>query len=154
MTPQAARRLDFTSAAQVLADVDHLRRGGWTTTGTWDLAQTLDHLNYFAKACMDGHPYRVPWLLKVLFGRWALRRILSQRRMKSGIPTPQKPLPAPGGDEAAAYERFAATLRRLESHPGPWHDSPFFGHLTPEQWRDLCFIHCAHHLGKLIPRNG
>jgi hypothetical protein len=101
---------------------------------------------------LDGHPYRVPWLLKVLFGRMVLKRILKQRRMKPGVPTPQKPLPAAGGDEIAALERFGQVIKRLETHTGEFHDSPFFGHLTPEQWRELHLIHCGHHLGFLVPK--
>jgi hypothetical protein len=66
--------------------------------------------------------------------------------MKRGVFTPQKPLPEPGGDESAAIANLKDTLARFESHRGGFHDSPFFGHLTPEQWRDLHLIHCAHHL--------
>ena len=83
--------------------------------------------------------------------RLVLRRILSQRRMKAGSPTPQKPLPAAGGDEAAAIARLSTAIERLQAHQGELHDSPFFGHLTPEQWRDLHLIHCAHHLSLLVP---
>jgi hypothetical protein len=74
--------------------------------------------------------------------------------MKAGGPTPQKPLPAPGGDEAAAVERFRQAIERLQRHQGQMHDSPFFGHLTPQEWRALHLIHCAHHLGFLMPKAG
>jgi hypothetical protein len=59
---------------------------------------------------------------------------------------------APGGDEAAAVERFKQAIERLRAHPGELHPSPFFGYLTPQQWRDLHLIHCAHHLGFLLPK--
>lgn len=145
------RTLDFQDFAQVLAEVDRLHRGGYQKAGRWDLAQVCDHLVYFIQGSLDGYTFRVPWLFKVLFGRLVLRRILKQRRMKAGIPTPQKPLPAEGGDEAAAVERFKLVIERLKAHAGEFHASPFFGYLTPQQWRELHLTHCAHHLGFLIP---
>src|SRR6516162_2963833 len=99
------RQLDFTNFNEVLAEVDRLHRGGYDKLGQWDLAQICDHLTYFMEAGLDGAKFRVPWLIKILFGRFFLRRILKTRRMKAGIRTPQDPVPAPGGDEAAAVER-------------------------------------------------
>jgi len=143
------RRLQFNNYAEVRAEVDRLHRGAYEKVGRWDLARVCDHLTYFMRAALEGPTFRVPWLFKVLFGRLVLRRILSQQRMKAGVPTPQKPLPAPGGDEAAAVERFKQVTERSGSHVGEMHDSPFSGHLTPEQWREFQRIHCAHHLGFL-----
>jgi Protein of unknown function (DUF1569) len=149
LVPQ--RQLQFNDFAEVRAELARLRAGGYQKLGQWDLAQTCDHLAYFIQGSLDGHPYKVPWLLKVLFGRLVLRRILNQRRMKPGVPTPQKPLPAAGGDEAAAVGRLEQILDRFEAHSGEMHASPFFGYLTPQQWRDLHLIHCDHHLGFLEP---
>jgi hypothetical protein len=132
-------------------ELDRLHRAGYQKASQWDLAQICDQLTYFILGSLDGHPYRVPWLLKVLFGRMVLKKILKAKRMKANSPTPQKPLPAPGGDEAAAVGRLKAALDRLEAHQGEMHASPFFGYLTPAQWRELHLIHCAHHLGYLIP---
>jgi hypothetical protein len=147
------RRLDFHSFDEALAEVDRLHRGGYEKAGQWDLAQTCDHLTYFMKSSLDGATFRVPWLLKVLFGRWVLRRVLKTRRMRAGVTTPQKPLPEPGGDEAVAVGKFKQTVERLRSHPGELHPSPFFGRLTPAEWRELHLIHAAHHLGYLLPKS-
>lgn len=148
-----ARTLDFRSVAEVQDEVDRLHKGGYDKTENWDLAQACDHLRFFIEGSLDGPRYHVPWLFKALFGRMALRRILSQRRVKRGMPTAQKPLPAPGGDEAVAVEQLKQVLGRFESHTGEFHPSPFFGRMTPQQWRDLHLIHCAHHLGFFVPRS-
>jgi hypothetical protein len=148
------RQLQFKDFAEVLAEVERLHRGGYEKLGQWDLAQTCDHLTYFVQGSLDGFSFRVPWLLKFLFGRFMLRRILKQQRMKAGIPTPQKPLPAPGGDQTAAVERFKQIIERLQAHPGELQPSPFFGYLTPQQWRSLHLIHCTHHLSFLAPKAG
>ena len=149
MTP---RELHFADFAAVRAELDRLARG-YDQAGNWDLAQACDHLNFFITGSLNGHRFKVPWLFKVLFGRLVLRRILSGRKMKTGVFTPQKPLPESGGDATAAVANLKATLARFEQHQGEFHDSPFFGHLTPDQWRDLHLIHCAHHLGFLLPRD-
>jgi hypothetical protein len=146
------RQLQFKDFAEVCAEVDRLHREGHDKLGQWDLAQVCDHLTYFVQASLDGATFRVPWLVKVLFGRLVLRRILKEGRMKEGAPTPQKPLPTAGGDEAAAVARFKQVIERFQAHQGEFHASPFFGYLTPEQWRELHLIHCAHHLGFLSPK--
>jgi hypothetical protein len=48
--------------------------------------------------------------------------------------------------------RLKETIERLRTHQGELHASPFFGYLTPDQWRRLHLIHCAHHLGFLVPK--
>lgn len=146
------RVLEFADATAVVAELNRLQRSGQVARGRWNLAQACDHLAYFIEGSLDGHQFTTPWLLKVLFGRMVLRRILKSGKMKSGVPTPQKPLPAPGSDEAAAVARLTKAVERLFAHNGELHASPFFGYLTPEEWRRLHLIHCAHHLGFLEPK--
>jgi hypothetical protein len=146
------RQLEFKDFAAVRTEVDRLHRGGWVQLGQWDLAQVCDHLRYFIQGSLDGFTFRAPWILKTLFGRMMLRRILTARRMKSGMPTPQKPLPATGSDEAAAVTQFKEVIDRFDANRSPLHASPFFGELTPEQWREMHLIHCAHHLAYLAPK--
>ncbi|MCY2967326.1 MAG: DUF1569 domain-containing protein [Planctomycetota bacterium] len=145
------RVLNFSSFQQIREELDRLCSRGYEQHGDWDLSQTCDHLAYFIEGSLDGHRFKTPWLIKTLFGRFVLRRILSQGRMPDRVPSPQKPPPAPG-DETAAVKRLRTVLDRFEHHTGEFHDSPFFGHLTPDEWRQLHSIHCAHHLGWLSPR--
>jgi hypothetical protein len=89
------RQLTFTDFSQVLAELDCLHRGGYERLGQWDLAQICDHLAFFIRESLDGFTFRVPWLIKILFGRLVLWRILKSGRIRSGATTPQKPLPRP-----------------------------------------------------------
>lgn len=146
------RNLDFHDFPEVVAELDRLHAKGYEKTGNWDLAQVCNHLAYFIDGSLDGATYKVPWIFKALFGRLVLKRILSQRRMKVGVFTPQKPLPQPGGDEAAAVARLKQCIQRFQAHQGELQPSPFFGNLTPREWRELHLIHCAHHLGFLNPK--
>jgi hypothetical protein len=148
----AQRTLSFQNFDEVHAEVDRLHLGGYEKGGNWDLAQVCDHLRYFMEGSLDGWKFKVPWLIKTMFGKMALNGILTRRKMKAGVFTPHKPLPEPGGDEAVAAAKFKQVMERVKSHPGGFHDSPFFGHMTPEQWRELHLIHCGHHLGFLMPK--
>ena len=145
------RELHFKDFSEGLREVDRLVNG-YSSKGEWDLAQVCDHLAYFIEGSLDGHQYKVPWLLKVLFGGLVRKRILRTGKMKANVPTPQKPLPARGMDQAQAIARIKKAIARLESHRGEMHDSPFFGHLTPDEWRRLHLTHMEHHLGYLIPK--
>ena len=146
------RDLDLKNFDEVLAEAERLHRNGYDRTGAWDLAQVLDHLTYFTKGGMDGYTFKVPWIIKAIFGKMVLKRILTNKRMKRGVFTPQKPLPEPGGDEAASLVRFRETIQRFVNHQGEYLPSPFFGQVNRQDCQELNLIHCRHHLGYLIPK--
>jgi hypothetical protein len=146
------RDLTFVTFHEVMAEVDRLHAKGYDRAGNWDLAQVLDHLCYFMNGALDGFQFKVPWLIKTLFGKMALNATLKSKRMKRGVFTPQKPLPVSGPDEKEAVARFKMTLERFTAHQGEYHPSPFFGKLSREQVHALNLIHCGHHLGFLLPR--
>lgn len=147
------RQLQFATFGDALAELDRLQTRGYTPAGNWNLGQVCDHLAFFIDGTLDGHKFRVPWIFKAVFGRWVLKRILNKKQMKRGGFTPQKPLPLRDIDEATAVAHLKNSLNRLKTNTGELHPSPFFGTLTPEQWREMHLIHCAHHLGHLIPKS-
>ena len=146
------RELSFQNFDEVKAEVNRLHTQGHDRAGKWDLAQVLDHLGYFMKGAVEGYQFKVPWILKAMLGRIVLKRILTQKRMKRAVYTPQKPLPAPGANEAPAVARFLETLQQFANYQGEYVPSPFFGKLTRAECQELNLIHCRHHLGYLIPR--
>lgn len=146
------RVLQLTSFDQVRQEVERLHQQGYERAGNWDLAQVLNHFSFFLKGSLDGYTFKVPWIIKVLLGKSVKNRILREQRMKSGVFTPQKPLPPPNADESQAVSEFLELLARFDQHQGEYRESPFFGKLTRDECRQLNLIHCNHHLGYLIPK--
>ncbi len=146
------RQLDFRTIDDAIAELDRMEKSGCDPQGNWDLAQVCNHLSFFTEGSLDGHKFKVPWIFKALFGKMVLKRILSSRQMKVGGFTPQKQLPEPGGDATVAAARLRQSLIRMRDHKGDFIASPFFGYLTPDQWRELQTIHCAHHFSFLQPK--
>jgi hypothetical protein len=148
------RRLDFHDWPEVLADVDALRRSGYDRAGNWDLSQILEHVGEGLQTAVRGNEHQGPWIVRKLIGPILLKRILSTRRMKSGIKVPDWWLPGPSHDESAAVDQFRADIAAFEALTTRPHPHPFLGALTKAQWHDLVLIHAAHHLSFLAPRAG
>jgi Protein of unknown function (DUF1569) len=146
------RRLDFQSWPDLLADIEHLHRAHYDRLGNWDLSQTLDHVGEGLRTALHGINHQASWIIRKFLGPIVLKRILSQRRMKSGIKVPQWWLPGPSHDESAAVELFRSEATAFQEMTTPPCAHPFFGSLTKQQWNDLVLIHAAHHLSFLIPR--
>jgi hypothetical protein len=150
--------LDFRDFDAVLRDVEALAAGGYDRAGRWDLAQVGGHLADWMQYPLDGYP-RSPLPIRLMLramratvGPRELRKILESRSIPGGAPTIPASVPAPGGDEAEALERLRRAITRFRTHPGPLHPSPLFGAMDRVAATQLQLIHCAHHLGVLIPR--
>src|SRR5258708_1859999 len=76
VVPMERRQLAFGEFAAVAAEVSGLQATGYQPIGKWNLGQVCDHLSYFIEGSLDGHRFKVPWPVRVLFGRMVLRRIL------------------------------------------------------------------------------
>jgi hypothetical protein len=144
--------LTFNNFEEVARHVQLLHQHGYDRTGNWDLAQILNHLGYFMKGGLEGYTFKVPWIIKALFGKMVKNRMLREQKMKAGGFTPQKPLPPPNADEAQAVAEFLALLDRFDKHQGEFCESPFFGKLTRDESRQMNLIHCGHHLSFLLPK--
>lgn len=153
------RPLDLPTHAAVLADLQQLQRG-YTPGGKWSLTQCCQHLHLFMFGSLEGFSFRFPWIIRGTLGPLILKRTLKTRRIPAGIPAPKflRPQIAPylpdqsPQDDPAVQEVFVATLNRVFTHAGPFHPSPLFGEMTPEQWRQIHLIHTAHHFSFLLPK--
>ncbi|WP_161602140.1 DUF1569 domain-containing protein [Tautonia marina] len=146
------RSLDFRDADAVIAEIRHLQHGGYTKLGKWNLAQMCDHLRQTLRMGLDGSDRRLPWVVRTLVTGPIFRRVIKTRRMKSGIPVPKELVPTSpdGPDDPAAIDACIATLQEARDASGPLPKHPV-ADLTVDQWKQLNWIHCAHHLGFLIP---
>ncbi len=145
------RTLDFRSFDEVWADVQALHQSGYQRAGNWSLGQICDHLAIFIRGSLDGFDRMMPWLLRATVGRYFLKKILRERRMKAGLRVPQKSLPGNVVEDAPAVKSFGELLDRYRTYSGPMHPSPIFGDLTRETWTDLHLVHASHHLSFLQP---
>ena len=104
---------------------------------------------------LDGFPVRVPWIVRSLFGRFLLRRVLHK-----GLPSGFKwkganaAASTPGAtDTAARLEHLRRSVQRLRTEPQRV-PSPLFGTLTAEQWEKVHLRHAELHLSFLVPSAG
>lgn len=146
------RELSFEDFESVLVDVQQLHEDGYDCVGAWDLAQICKHLAATLNGSVNGLPFKAPWYVRLTVGRLAKRQVLRSGRMPEGVKIPVQFAPKPGGDPDRAVRQLQKAVGRFTEYDGAYADHPFFGKLTPDQWRRLHLVHCAHHLSFLIPR--
>jgi hypothetical protein len=152
------RELRFENLDDAVRDAAMLQTTGYQRAGKWDLSQVCGHLATAMEFPLDGFPHRpltmrfAFWMIRNTFGGPIVRRILRSGSMGSGAPAIKETIPAPGGDETQAVQHLRSAVARLQNHTGPLHPSPIFGSLDREQLNRLQLIHCAHHLGFLLPK--
>jgi hypothetical protein len=145
------RQLNLVEYSDVADEIALLLSQDYEPLGQWSLGQVCDHLSYYYRGSLDGFDFKLPWLVRTFVGPFFLRRILSTGTMKPGLQTIPASVPKGDVNEESAINEALRLLERLDRPPGPEQPSPFFGKLTPEQWKRLHLIHSAHHLGFLLP---
>jgi hypothetical protein len=154
------RDLKFATLDEAVREAEALHERGYRKAGEWDLAQACGHLAQWIDFPMDGFPSPPAILKPFLFvarhtvGPIAARRVLAKGEMPAGAPTMKETVPPPGGDEPRAIEALRRSIERFEKYDGPFQPSHLFGHLNRDEWMKLQLLHCAHHLGYLVPQGG
>lgn len=153
------RRLEFSSLQEVEAEARRLHEVGYEQIGNWDLAQTCGHLEDWMRFPVEGFPNAgfpmnlMLWGIRNTMGKSMIRKIFAHKSMKPKNPTMPQTVKQQGAlTEEESLEGLAAAIRQFSEHSGEYHDSPVFGKLNRKEATDLQLIHCAHHLGFLIPR--
>jgi hypothetical protein len=146
------REIDFRSSEEVRRDIDRLCQGGYERAGQWDLGQVCGHLAITLEESITGYPDRWPWLMRRLVRWFALKSLFRTRKIRTGLKIPSRYVPPAAVDETAAKDQLRVAIAKVEQHAGEFAPHPFLDRLTPEQWRQLHLIHCAHHLSFLIPK--
>ncbi|WP_169976795.1 DUF1569 domain-containing protein [Tautonia rosea] len=147
------RSLDLRDADAVIAEIRHLQQCGYTMLGKWNLAQMCEHLRKTLRLGLDGSDRRLPWIVRSVITGPIFRRIVKTRRMSSGLPAPKELAPSSpdGSDDPAAIEACIATLQEARDAIGPLPKHPI-ADLSVEEWKQVNWIHCSHHLSFLIPK--
>jgi hypothetical protein len=142
--------LAFASLDHVIPDVDRLL-AGHITVGNWSLGQICDHLARSITYSLEGFPVRAPWLLRKTLGPLILRRILKSGHFVEGMTAPRPYQPKPVADAQDEAEGLRAAIRRFATHDGPPAEHPLAGAVSRSVWERFHCIHCAHHLGFVLP---
>ena len=152
------RTLTFDSLDDAVAEAERLKATGYERAGNWDLGQVCGHLADWMLFAVDGPP-PVPWPLRPFlwvarrtFAPGQMRKSLASHSMPPGLPTLPATVPPEGRDEDGAVAELRTAVARFTAHPGGYHPSPMFGHVSRAEWDGLQRVHCAHHLGFLVPR--
>jgi hypothetical protein len=144
------RTLSFASLDRVMPDVDALLEGH-RTVGNWTLGQICNHLTIWIQGSIDGFPLMAPWVVRKTIGPIALRKILKDGRIGTGIKVQDVYLPKSDLDDRAEAEALRAALTFFSAHNATFAQHPFFGVLSRDDWTRLHGIHCAHHLSFVWP---
>lgn len=152
MASHTRRKLDFHSGDEVIAEINRLRKDGYTKTKNWNLTQICEHLNATMAGGMDGFGFRLPWILRATILKWMFARILRTRKMTSG-PTIKrlKPTTESGPDDDSIVDGCIETIHRASSFNGPLEDYPFLNDFKVDDWQQFMWMHAAHHLSFLEP---
>lgn len=152
------RMLAFSSQADVARDLDALEAahgsGRLERLGNHDAGAIFDHLAMAMRCSVDGFPVRAALFLRVI-GPLVKKSVLS-KPIQPGVRLSQS-------DERAAwntsvtFEQGIASLREQitrAAQPGVQANAahPFFGRMTPEEWRIYHLRHRELHLSFLRAR--
>lgn len=148
------RTVRFQDLDAVVQQAEQLLAEGYTREGKWSLGQMSEHLALAIERSMDGFPSLMPAPVRWLVRWLALGKVLRHERIHRAVPAPKYLMPADQVEDQAGVNRLRAAVARFQRHPGPWHPSPIFGELTPDQWREVHLWHSEHHLSFLQPRSG
>ena len=149
LEPTRARRtLRYGSAADVAADVRHLRAGGYVRATNWTLPQACWHLLAYTRG-MLGRPITEP-TPDMAAQRPLMEAILAGRPIPDGRLLPDELVPPAIAGEADV-DAFLAFLNAFQPRAA-MHRA--YGPVTAEQMNGLFLAHCGHHLSHLIPEPG
>jgi hypothetical protein len=142
------RTVRYSAPADVLADVDRLRRGGYRKVGQWTLPQACHHLATVISGNLTPPPNDDPPTPEQLAMKAKFFGMV-QGGMPEGIPSGATTPPQACDD--TSIDALAAAFAALDAYP---HARLMVGRCGPvptDEVRQLHLHHCAHHLSFLEP---
>lgn len=123
---------------------------GHRTVGNWTLAQVCRHLADTINGSMDGMDLRNHRWKRRFFGG-----LLFRITLRSGIPrgflVDARLTPPPDSELETSIAMLKRAIGRYQSFTGALQPHPLFGRLSRRNWDRMHRLHCAHHLGFVLP---
>jgi Protein of unknown function (DUF1569) len=143
------RTLTFASLDDVMTDVERLLEGH-VTVGRWSLAQICNHLATAIRLTLDVR--RRPSEPSPEQDD-ARRRFFAQGKFPEGMEAPIPILvPEPDLNARTEADSLRGVLARFAAFDGALPAHPRLGAMTRDEWIRFHCIHCAHHLGFVVPQ--
>lgn len=139
---------DKQAAAEILKRIENLKPESERQWGKMTAPQMLAHCSVSLHNAMGDLTLKHSFMGKI-FGRIALKRMLSDKPFDKNLPTEKKYVIANERDLEKEKVNIKALIERFsETAPDNLTKTPhpFFGVLTGEQWGVLQWKHLNHHL--------
>ena len=146
------RTLRFETFEQLMAEAERVASQPTRCLGNWTAAEILDHLARSIDESFAGSAQPAPWLARTFIAPFVKKSMLT-KGLPAGFQLPEgmvKFQPRPSVSAADAIHGLRQATSRL-SKESPSKPHPFFGTLTPEQWRLLHLRHAELHLSFVVP---
>lgn len=145
------RPLKFKTPGELAAELEHLKKTGYTKTGNWNLPQACRHLALVIESNLAPPPSDQPTPEETAMKEKFFSMVLGPQGMPEQMPISNKDLIPPPDCSEAEIERLITAFQTLESIP---HKSIKVGRCGPVPLGELTQLHlahCAHHLSFIIP---
>jgi hypothetical protein len=142
---------DLFSKADNLKMVERIKKIDPSSKASWgkmDAAGMLFHLQEPIRVSL-GKLKLKRGLVGILFGKMALKQVLSDKPFKKSVPTSKEFKPRGSYDLEKEKEKLiqlVASLAEKDPDAISSEPHPFFGKLTSGQWNTITWKHLDHHL--------
>lgn len=124
---------------------------GQRSTGTWSLAQILEHSAQSVEYSLKGYPQMKPALFRATVGPLAFAAFDARGRMRHALAEPIPAAPALGEALPAAIDRLVRALHDFEAHTGALQPHFAYGALDKTQYTRAHLMHLADHWSEVAP---
>ena len=141
----------FPTVASALKAIEGLA-SGWRATGTWTLAQMLEHAAQSVEFSMHGFPEMKSGLFRATVGKAAFAVFDTRGQMSHGLAEaiPGAPPIAAGAALEAAIQRALKSLRDFEAHSGALAPHFAYGALDKAHFTRAHLMHLANHWAEVV----
>jgi len=137
--------LDTQTAREVVARINQLNKDSKPLWGKMSIYQMLRHCAMWEEMLLERRIYKQAFIGKI-FGRIALKNMLSDKPVKQNMPTVPSFRITDEGNVEAEKQRWVALIGEHGHRINTGFMHPFFGRLTADEAGRLAYKHVDHHL--------